>query len=317
MSRFRLTSSLAAFVAALALAGWLGVRSFPLQAAPQENDSANVTVHAGPLPLLHRAAVIYPKDAQAKGITGTVVLELSLSESGSVTDARVLSGPEELRRAALESVLQWHYAHDTQLPPKTQVSIDFNRVTEATPAMLMAPPPDELAKVDRLTILAPEPIKQKLESRLTLHEGDRITQATLNELAAAVKDVDEHLKLALYPNAAKTGSIVFITLEGASPSESPKRIRVGGNVQAENIVHKVQPVYPVEAKQNHIQGDVRFTVIIGKDGVVKNVTLVSGDPLLAEAAKKAVEQWVYKPTLLNGDPVEVVTQVDVIFRLAP
>ena len=82
-------------------------------------------------------------------------------------------------------------------------------------------------------------------------------------------------------------------------------------------MNKVPPIYPVEAKQNHIQGVVRFTVIIGKDGVVKSVTLVSGDPLLAEAAKAAVEKWVYRPTLLNGDPVEVVTQVDVNFTLLP
>ena len=314
MSRFRLTSSLAAFAAALALAGWLSVRSFPLQAAPQEIDSPNITVHAGSLPLLHRTPVIYPKEA--KGVAGTVVLELSLSESGAVKDARVISGPEELRKVALESVLEWHYAHDTPLPPKTEVSIDFKPAAESSSAMPMAPP-DELAKVDRVSILAPEPIKEKLQSQLTLHEGDRITQAALNDLAKAMKEIDEHLKLALYPNATKSGSIVFITLEGATPSSPGKRIRVGGNAQAANIVNKVPPIYPVEAKQNHIQGVVRFTVIIGKDGVVKSVTLVSGDPLLAEAAKAAVEKWVYRPTLLNGDPVEVVTQVDVNFTLLP
>jgi TonB family protein len=151
---------------------------------------------------------------------------------------------------------------------------------------------------------------------LTLHEGDRITQPALNDLAKAMKEIDEHLKLALYPNPARSGSIVIITLEGGVPNGPVKRIRVGGDVQSANIVHKVQPVYPVEAKQNHIQGVVRFTVIIGKDGMVKNVTLVSGDPLLADAAKTAVEQWVYKPTLLNGDPIEVVTTVDVNFTLA-
>jgi protein TonB len=61
---------------------------------------------------------------------------------------------------------------------------------------------------------------------------------------------------------------------------------------------------------------VRFTVTIGKDGRVQNMTLVSGDPVLAQAAKDAVQQWVYKPTLLNGDPVEVTTQVDVNFTLS-
>jgi TonB family protein len=315
MSKVRLTSSLATFVAVLALAAWLGVRSFPLQAAPQESDSANISVHAGPLPLLHRVPVIYPKEARTKGVEGTVVLELALNEAGNVTDAHVLNGPEELRRAAIESVLEWHYAHDAQLPPKTQVSIDFKLPSaEASPGTLTAPP-DELARLDRLVILAPDAIKQKLEGHLSLREGDRITQSALNDLLVALKEVDEHLRVTIHPNADKTGSMIFIALYSAGPSEPPKRIRVGGNVQSANIVQKVNPVYPPEAKQNHIEGLVRFTVIIGKDGRVQNVTLVTGDPLLAEAAREAVSKWVYKPTLLNGDPVEVITQVDVNFTL--
>jgi TonB family protein len=316
MSKFRLTSSLAAFVAVLTLTAWLGVRSFPLQAAPQENDSSNITVHAGPLPLLHRAAVQYPKSAQAKRIEGTVVLELSLSETGTVTDARVLSGPEELRGAALQSVLEWHYAADAQLPPKTQASIDFKLPGAEAMAATLQAPPDDLAKLDRLFIQAPDSIKQKLEGRLPLREGDRITQSALNDLLQTLKEVDEHLRVTIHPNADKTGSMIFVTLYSAGPAESPKRIRVGGNVEAANIVQKVTPIYPADAKANRIQGSVRFTVIIGKDGRVQNLTLVSGDPVLAQAAKEAVQQWIYKPTLLNGDPVEVVTQVDVNFTLS-
>jgi TonB family protein len=314
MSKFRLTSSLAAFAAVLTLAAWLGVRSFPLQAAPQENDSSNITVHSGPLPLLHRAAVQYPKNAMAKHIEGTVVLELTLSETGTVTDARVLSGPEELRGAALQSVLEWHFASDAQ--PKTQVSIDFRLPSaEAVPGTLMAPPEDQ-ARLDRLFIQAPDSIKQKLEGHLPLREGDRITQSALNDLSAALRDVDEHLRVTIHPNADKTGSMIFIALNSAGPGEAPKRIRVGGNVEAANIVQKVTPIYPAEAKANRVQGSVRFTVVIGKDGRVQSVTLVSGDPVLAQAAKDAVQQWVYKPTLLNGDPVEVMTQVDVNFTLS-
>jgi TonB family protein len=266
------------------------------------------------LPLLHRAAVQYPKNALAKHIEGTVALELTLSETGTVTDARVLSGPEELRGAALQSVLEWHYASDAQ--PKTQASIDFKLpVAEAMPGTLMAPPEDQ-AKLDRLFIQAPDSIKQKLEGHLPLREGDRITQSALNDLSSALKDVDEHLRVTIHPNADKTGSMIFIALNSPGPGEAPKRIRVGGNVESANLVQKVTPVYPPEAKANRIQGVVRFTVVIGKDGRVQSVTLVSGDPVLAQAAKDAVQQWVYKPTLLNGDPVEVMTQVDVNFTLS-
>jgi protein TonB len=97
---------------------------------------------------------------------------------------------------------------------------------------------------------------------------------------------------------------------------TPQRIRVGGNVQAANLVRKVTPVYPPLAKQARIQGTVRFTAIIGKDGTIQNLQLVTGHPLLVAAAQDAVRQWVYKPTLLNGEPVEVVTQIDVNFTLS-
>jgi TonB family protein len=98
-------------------------------------------------------------------------------------------------------------------------------------------------------------------------------------------------------------------------AETPQRIRVGGNVQAANLIHKVDPVYPPLAYQARIQGTVRFTVIIGRDGRIQNLQLLSGHPLLVEAARQAVSQWEYRPTLLNGSPVEVVTQVDVNFTL--
>ena len=97
---------------------------------------------------------------------------------------------------------------------------------------------------------------------------------------------------------------------------TPSRIRVGGNVQQANLVRKITPVYPPLAKQARIQGTVRFTAIIGKDGTIQNLQLVTGHPLLVAAAQDAVKQWVYKPTLLNGEAVEVVTQIDVNFTLS-
>jgi len=100
---------------------------------------------------------------------------------------------------------------------------------------------------------------------------------------------------------------------GGGGSATPTRIRVGGMVQAANLVSKVDPVYPPLAMQARISGQVRFTVIIGKDGSILNIQLVSGHPLLVAAARDAVNRYVYKPTLLNGNPVEVITQVDVNF----
>ena len=98
-------------------------------------------------------------------------------------------------------------------------------------------------------------------------------------------------------------------------SSAPKRIRVGGNVQAANLITKVVPKYPAKAKHDGIEGTVRFQAIIGQDGHILKLQVVRGDSRLVDAARDAVMQWVYKPTLLNGEPVEVVTTIDVNFTL--
>ncbi len=100
------------------------------------------------------------------------------------------------------------------------------------------------------------------------------------------------------------------------PKEAPKRIRVGGQVQTAKLVNKVTPVYPPLAKQARIQGTVRLQAVIAKDGSVVELQVLAGHPLLVQAALDAVRQWRYHPTLLNGEPVEVVTTVDVIFTLS-
>jgi len=97
---------------------------------------------------------------------------------------------------------------------------------------------------------------------------------------------------------------------------TPKQIRVGGNVQAAKLVAQPKPSYPPLARQARIQGVVRFNAVIGRDGAIANLTLVSGHPLLVPSATEAVRQWRYQPTLLNGEPVEVVTQIDVNFTLS-
>jgi protein TonB len=96
---------------------------------------------------------------------------------------------------------------------------------------------------------------------------------------------------------------------------TPKRITVGGNVQQAMLISQPKPMYPPLAKQARISGTVKFTAVIGRDGTIQNLQLLGGHPLLVQAATDAVRQWRYKPTLLNGEPVEVVTQIDVNFTL--
>ena len=86
-------------------------------------------------------------------------------------------------------------------------------------------------------------------------------------------------------------------------------------MQLGELIRKVVPEYPIAAKQLHVQGQVLLTAIVGKDGRVEHVTTMSGPPLLVLAAKRAVEQWQYRPYLLNHQPVEVETQITVNFVL--
>jgi periplasmic protein TonB len=101
----------------------------------------------------------------------------------------------------------------------------------------------------------------------------------------------------------------------APPKPAQSRIKVGGNVTAARLQNKVSPVYPPLARQTRISGTVRLHAIIAKDGTVQQLEVVSGHPLLVQSALDAVRQWRYQPTLLNGEPVEVDTTVDVIFSL--
>lgn len=112
------------------------------------------------------------------------------------------------------------------------------------------------------------------------------------------------------------------SIPAAPPPEPPKAkpvsgpVRVGTGVAAANLISKVVPVYPPLAKAARIQGTVEFHAIISKAGNIENLQLVSGPPLLVNAARDAVLQWRYRPTLLNGQPVEVVTDITVNFTLA-
>jgi TonB family protein len=126
------------------------------------------------------------------------------------------------------------------------------------------------------------------------------------------------------PNSFSFGYLVFV--EGhwnllsaevirAMPGMPPMRIRQGGDIVDRSALTKVQPEYPAEAKDAHVSGTVRLRAVIGTDGAVKTLELISGDPALAKAALDAVKQWRYRPTTINGEPVEIDTTIDVIFTL--
>jgi protein TonB len=97
---------------------------------------------------------------------------------------------------------------------------------------------------------------------------------------------------------------------------TPQRVRVSQGVTQGLLIRKIQPTYPPLARQARIQGSVLLQAEISKEGTIENLRLISGHPMLAPAAIEAVKQWRYKPYILNGEPVEVETQITVNFTLS-
>lgn len=245
-------------------------------------------------------------------------MDLTLAKDGTVADARVVSGPDELRKAALASVLEWHY-DASAAPQRVAATIDF-RI--AAPRSQSGPVP-VLARIDLDAL--PADLRESLRIRLAPFAGERLTAEANREIHSIL--AANRIGNIVWRKEDSGNVVLSVTSEGVRqpvaaaaefepPANGTKRIRVGGNVQSAKLISQARPEYPALAKQARIQGTVRFSVLIAKDGTVKGLLLIAGHPLLVESAQKAVQQWKYQPTHLNGEPVEVVTVVDVNYTLA-
>lgn len=296
-------------------------------AAPQI-DANGVTVNLNGAPLMHRSPVAYPPDVIAKGIQGTVVVQVKLNATGEVTDATVVSGPDQLRKAVMQSVLDWHFSGEVANSTRT-INIDFalpegaQASAAAAQHSVVTIAPTQLPREGRtLTVSAidvqglSEEARTQLLASLPIHTGDTMDNDASTRTLAAIKSFDSHLSMSVTgADGAATIRIMPMTAQPATPS----KIRVGGNVQAAMLISQVRPVYPPDAKAAGIQGTVRLQAVIGPDGHMQDLTVIDPDSTpsaLATAAMQAVWQWVYKPTLLNGQPVSVQTTIDVNFTLA-
>jgi protein TonB len=119
------------------------------------------------------------------------------------------------------------------------------------------------------------------------------------------------------PGGSAGGVIGGIISSNVPPPKvaTPQKVRISSGVAEGNKIHDVQPTYPQMARIAHIQGDVVLQATISKTGSIENLRAVSGHPILIQAALDAVRQWKYKPYILNGEPVEVETQVTVKFHM--
>ncbi len=124
-------------------------------------------------------------------------------------------------------------------------------------------------------------------------------------------------------NMQRVGAIVLrvvavaaIALLVAGEASAQDKLKVASELQQAKLVTSAIPVYPVLDKRGRVEGTVRLTATIDKEGMVEKLETVSGHPILEQAAVEAVKKWRYRPTMLNGEPVEVITTIDVVFKLS-
>jgi len=119
------------------------------------------------------------------------------------------------------------------------------------------------------------------------------------------------VQTSFFPRAA----LILAMTCGLLPAKDPPVVRVSPGVQDWKLMKWVRPAYPRLAREYRIEGTVRFSAVIGADGRVERLQLVSGHPLLTEAAAKAVRQWVYRETIVGSERAMVITVILVTFRL--
>ena len=312
-------------------------------AAAQTPDTPGVTVELNGATLLHRSGVNYPEAARSRNIRGAVTAEVTLDGAGNVSDARIVNGPEELRKAVLQSVLGWHFAGSTA-GAQRQVVVTFDQPAGAAEDRLRS-----LALVEELraksaqqakdaeasrpartiqsveVLGVPDNLRNELLSRVPLRAGDTLSFESMERALRVVREFDEHMTVNTARGDSENAYRVQIgtpdarasaTRAEVGPNGVPSRIKVGGSVQQARLISQAKPVYPVAAKEARIQGVVKLDAVIAQSGTVRQLEVISGHPLLVPAALDAVKQWVYQGTLLNGNPVEVSTQIDINFTLS-
>jgi len=202
------------------------------------------------------------------------------------------------------------------------------------PAMMRIPPVPQARAISTWANLAPRPVpitaSAPVSTPSTIHVP-RFFYPTPSQPVTVTRQIE--VPVAEGPGAFQYGAALGLapTLPGtaslpvAPPAKPPapaagKRpagpVHIGGDVESAKLIYSPHPAYPQIAISTRSQGTVRLEAIIAADGRIRNLRVLSGPPLLVRAALDAVQQWKYQPTLLNGAPVEVVTEIEVNFTLS-
>jgi TonB family protein len=276
----------------------------------------------------------YSDEARAARLAGKSVISLVIDENGASRNIRTMRflglGLDE---KAVEAIGRWKFKPGMRegMPVAVAATVEVNfhlddlaiwRVTRALFA-----PPDSASRPVLVQAAYPADLGSNLNDSVSVSfdvDNNGIPINVRAQSLAGPKLESEAIAIVsgwLFRPGTKGGKPVsvpatFDFIHGITGEVGTTRLRVGGQVQHANLVRMVPPAYPREAKASGVQGIVKLQVRIDRDGHVTEAMVISGDSLLAAAAIEAVKQWLYRPTLLNGDPVEVETEVDVNFTLS-
>ena len=260
MTTRRLILAMGASAGALALAAVLAVRSFPLeaQAQPQKGSGRPVEIVKGGEHLLHGDLPEYPKRAIQQRVEGDVTLDLAVDDQGEVSDARVLNGPDELRKAALESVLSWHYAPSSIRSASTQATLRFNLAAANTEyrgvayTVEMKGEKEELTNAQRLERMMAELQQAMQDPNLSASQRDEYKKK-----AVEVKEQMAHIR------AEQEEGRVHLTREAAEHRKTE---------------HSQGPLRLVAFKTERVSSEAAGEVL-------KRSGLKIGDPITEDAMK--------------------------------
>jgi protein TonB len=267
-----------------------------------------------------------PQNAATAGATGSTRTADATPVVSAVTDEK--SADKSTANAAANQRPNTPAATSSSLNPNTQqaalaqplASVQQKPGAVPTPPALpqlpqqVTPPPVvEAPKTPARKFAAPTPDARPVNATITDAPPALTPTATAPGAIALPARI---APLPPPPPPARTGAPpAAAPAQAAGTSGQPTQITVPGKTQATRLARQVLPVYPALAKTARVQGTVRFRVTVGTDGAVKSLTPLGGPLPLVQAATDAVRQWRYQPTLVDGKPVEVVTEIDVAFAL--
>jgi protein TonB len=211
-----------------------------------------------------------------------------------------------LNGGALLALVIWPLLHPEALPKQMMATL------MVAPSPPPAPPP--AARVPKVQP-KPELLSTELQAPSTIpKETGQVKEAAISQSIMSLTDVRDLSSgipggIGAIIDSVGTGRPVVVK------PKAPTSLNVSSGVMAGNLLAKTLPQYPAIAKAAHIQGVVVLQATISKIGLIQNLRVISGPPMLQQAAMDAVRSWHYKPYLLNGEPVEVETTINVVFNL--